>query len=136
MASRVRDQVAGGAERGASSVGAPVNGYTVGVLARSVGLARSTLLYYDRIGLLPPSRRSATRYRLYGEEARERLEAICTYRRVGLGLAEIRTLLEARGGRTVALLTSRLERLNAEIAGLREQQRVIVRLLENRTLLG
>jgi len=50
--------------------------YTVGVLARSVGLARSTLLYYDRIGLLPPSRRSATRYRLYGEDARSRLEAI------------------------------------------------------------
>jgi DNA-binding transcriptional MerR regulator len=113
-----------------------MSGYTVGVLARSVGLARSTLLYYDRIGLLPPSRRSATRYRLYGEDARARLEAICTYRRVGLGLAEIRALLDARGGRTVAILTSRLEHLNQEIAQLREQQRVIVRLLENRTLLG
>lgn len=111
-----------------------MTGYTVGVLARSVGLARSTLLYYDRIGLLRPSRRSSTRYRLYGEDARERLEAICTYRRVGLGLAEIRALLEARGGRTVDILTSRLEGLNREIAQLREQQRVIVRLLENRTL--
>jgi DNA-binding transcriptional MerR regulator len=113
-----------------------VDGYTVGVLARSVGLARSTLLYYDRIGLLSPSRRSTSRYRVYGEDARERLEAICTYRRVGLGLAEIRALLEARGGRTVAILTSRLESLNQEIAQLREQQRVIVRLLENRRLLG
>lgn len=113
-----------------------MSGYTVGVLARSVGLARSTLLYYDRIGLLSPSRRSATRYRLYGDEARARLEAICTYRRVGLGLAEIRALLDARGGRTVTILTSRLESLNQEIAQLREQQRVIVRLLENRTILG
>lgn len=112
-----------------------MSGTTVGVLARSFGLARSTLLYYDRIGLLPPSRRSATRYRLYGDDARARLEAICTYRRVGLGLAEIRTILEARGGRTVAILTGRLERLNREIAELREQQRVIVRLLENGALL-
>lgn len=80
-------------------------GYTVGVLARSFGLARSSLLYYDRIGLLRPSQRSTSRYRLYGEDARERLEAICTYRRVGLGLAEIRTLLDARGGRTLDILT-------------------------------
>lgn len=112
-----------------------MSGYTVGVLARSFGLARSTLLYYDRIGLLRPARRSSSRYRLYGEDARARLEAICTYRRVGLGLAEIRTLLEARGGRTVAILTARLECLNAEIAQLREQQRVIVRLLESPALL-
>jgi len=109
--------------------------YTVGVLARSAGLARSTLLYYDRIGLLPPSQRSATRYRLYGEEARSRLETIRMYRGIGLGLDEIRALLEARGGRTATILTARLDRLNQEIASLREQQRVIVQLLRNRTLL-
>jgi DNA-binding transcriptional MerR regulator len=108
--------------------------YTVGVLARSVGLARSTLLYYDRIGLLPASRRSTARYRLYGEEARERLKVIRTYRAVGLGLAEIRSLLDARGGSTAAILTARLERLNHEIGSLREQQRVIVRLLRNARL--
>jgi len=97
--------------------------YTVGVLARAAGLARSTLLYYDRIGLLPPSRRSTAGYRLYGEDARARLETIRTYRSVGLGLREIRALLDSRGGRTAAILTERLDRLNHEIAGLREQQR-------------
>ena len=109
--------------------------YTVGALARSVGLARSTLLYYDRIGLLPPSERSRARYRLYGEEARRRLEAIRMYRGVGLDLSEIRALLDARGGRTATILTTRLDRLNREIASLREQQRVIVELLRNRALL-
>jgi DNA-binding transcriptional MerR regulator len=109
--------------------------YTVGVLARSVGLARSTLLYYDRIGLLPAAQRSVARYRLYGEDARTRLEAICTYREVGLSLAEIRGLLDARGGQTAVILTARLDRLNDEIACLRKQQRVIVQLLKNRTLL-
>jgi DNA-binding transcriptional MerR regulator len=99
------------------------------------GLARSTLLYYDRIGLLRPSGRSGARYRLYGEEARDRLGAIRTYRDVGLGLREIRTLLEARGGRTADLLTARLARVNQEIARLRDQQRVIVQLLKNRGLL-
>jgi DNA-binding transcriptional MerR regulator len=109
--------------------------YTVGVLARRFGLARSTLLYYDKVGLLAPSGRSASRYRVYDEDARARLEAICTYRRVGLGLAEIRSLLEGGGGRTSAILTTRLERLSDEIARLREQQRVIVRLLKSRVLL-
>lgn len=109
--------------------------YTIGALARSVGLSRSTLLYYDRIGLLQPSARSASRYRQYGEDARARLEAIRMYRGVGLGLAEIRALLDARGGRTATILTGRLDRLNREIAGLREQQRIIVKLLSNRALL-
>ena len=108
--------------------------YTVSALARRAGLSRSTLLYYDRIGLLRPSGRSAARYRLYGEDARARLEAIVTYRGVGLGLHEVRALLDARGGRTAAILTERLSRLNDEIERLREQERVIVRLLSNRAL--
>jgi DNA-binding transcriptional MerR regulator len=108
----------------------------VGVLARSFGLARSTLLYYDRIGLLPPAQRSSSRYRLYGEDARARLQAICTYRSVGLGLVEIRRFLQPGGGKAEAALTDRLAKLNEEIARLREQQRVIVRLLGNRRLLG
>ena len=108
---------------------------TVGALAKSAGITRSTLLYYDRIGLLRPVERSSSRYRLYGDEARSRLQAIRTYRAVGLSLREIRTLLDGRGGRTAAVLTARLERLNEEIARLRDQQRVIVRLLGNRTLL-
>jgi DNA-binding transcriptional MerR regulator len=107
---------------------------TVGVLARSVGLARSTLLYYDRIGLLSPSRRSGSGYRLYDEDARSRLQTIRTYRGVGLGMAEIRALLDARGGRAAAILTARLERMNTQMAILREQQRVVVKLLKNRGL--
>jgi DNA-binding transcriptional MerR regulator len=109
---------------------------TVGALARSAGLTRSTLLYYDRIGLLRPSGRSAARYRLYGDDARRRLDAIRAYRDVGLGLDEIRTLLDAEKSGAAAILTQRLGRLNDEIGRLREQQRVIVRLLRNRALLG
>ena len=47
--------------------------YTVGHLARSFGLSRSTLLYYDSIGLCKPSGRSAANYRTYTEKDRERL---------------------------------------------------------------
>ena len=65
---------------------------TVGELARSHGLSRSTLLYYDRIGLLKPSGRTPSGYREYTDRDEERLGQICLYRRTGLSLAEIRRL--------------------------------------------
>lgn len=39
--------------------------YHISQLAQQFGLSRSTLLYYDRIGLLSPSARSEAGYRQY-----------------------------------------------------------------------
>jgi DNA-binding transcriptional MerR regulator len=103
---------------------------SVGRLGKRFGLSRSALLYYDRVGLLSPSERSAAGYRLYGERDASRLEAICRYREIGLGLDEIAELLDgATKNRTAELLEERLDRLHAEIQRLREQQRIIVKLL-------
>jgi DNA-binding transcriptional MerR regulator len=106
--------------------------HTVGELARGFGLSRSTLLYYDSIGLLRPSARSPAGYRLYAEHDRERLATICRYREAGLPLADVRRLLDGPADRTGTVLERRLEQLNDEIGRLREQQRVIVRLMRNR----
>lgn len=105
---------------------------SVGRLARRFGLARSTLLYYDRIGLLSPTSRSRAGYRLYAESDVARLAAICRYREAGLGLDAIAELLEGARGRAPELLEARLQQLNDEIARLREQQRIVVRLLADR----
>src|SRR6185503_11494359 len=105
--------------------------FSISRLGRRFGLSRSTLLYYDRIGLLAPSKRSAAGYRVYGEGDVKRLEAICRYREIGLSLKQIRELLGGATGRTVELLEARLDRLNDEIERLRDQQRIIVRLLAN-----
>lgn len=105
---------------------------TVGRLARRFGLSRSTLLYYDRIGLLRPSSRTAKDYRVYSEKDAERLEQICRYRRAGLALEDIRQILDSRGGKLTTVLERRLDELNGEIEQLQEQQRVIVGLLGNR----
>ena len=74
--------------------------YTVGRLGELCGISRSTLLYYDSLGLLAPSGRSPSGYRLYSEADRARLERILAFR------------------------------INEEIAGLRGQQRGILDLLE------
>lgn len=104
---------------------------SVGRLGKRFGLSRTALLYYDRIGLLSPSGRSAAGYRIYREQDVRRLEAICRYRAIGLSLEQIRELLDGATDRVATLLEARLDQLNAEIDRLREQQRVIVRLLSN-----
>ena len=108
---------------------------TVGALARKYGLARSTLLYYDRIGLLRPSSRSEAKYRRYGPAEERRLELICTYRRAGLPLEAIAMVLDGRGSGLAAVLDRRLTELDAEIERLRDQQRLIAGLLRRPELL-
>lgn len=105
--------------------------YTVGRLAREFGLSRSTLLYYDAIGLLSPSRRAKGDYRRYSREDAQRLGQICLYRQAGLSLRDIARVLDAPSGGLTAVLERRLEQLNQDIARLREQQRFIMGILRN-----
>jgi DNA-binding transcriptional MerR regulator len=108
---------------------------TISALARRFRLSRSTLLYYDRIGLLRPCDRSLKAYRQYGEAEAARLEQICLYRRAGVPLAEIRKLLDGPRQAMTAILERRLQALERDIQGLRDQQRLIVSLLQNPDLL-
>ena len=110
--------------------------YTITRLARMFRLSRSTLLYYDRIGLLRPSERSDANYRLYGAADRKRLAQICRYREAGLSLDTIGKILAAPRPQVVKALERRLEALNHEIHHLRNQQRVIADLLKNPHLLA
>ncbi len=61
-------------------------------LAARSGVPASTLRYYDSAGLLPAAR-TAAGYRLYGEQAVDRLQLISTAKRLGLPLEEIGDLL-------------------------------------------
>ena len=67
---------------------------TISELASKFSLSRSALLYYDRIGLLRPSKRTSTGHRRYDQEDYERLELICALRKVGLSLQDVIMLLD------------------------------------------
>lgn len=103
---------------------------TISQAARRHNLSRSTLLYYDRLGLLRPAGRSPSGYRLYSAADLQRLERICRWRRTGISLEAIRELLDDPGAGREAVLRRRLEQLAGEIQVLWEQQRVIGRLLQ------
>jgi DNA-binding transcriptional MerR regulator len=104
---------------------------TVTHLAQTAKLSRSTLLYYESIGLLPKPRRTAGNYRAYTPKDVERLRQICVYRDAGVPLTDIRSLLDGPRDGAAAVLRRRLSELTAGIERLREQQRAIARLLKS-----
>jgi DNA-binding transcriptional MerR regulator len=104
---------------------------TVTNLARACKLSRSTLLYYESIGLLARPRRTAGNYRAYSSKDLERLRQICVYRDAGVPLADIRALLEGPRDDAAAVLRRRLVELSGGIERLRDQQRAIARLLKS-----
>jgi len=103
--------------------------YTISRLASEFGLSRSTLLYYDTIGLLTPAERSISGYRLYSETDRSRLGAICSLREAGLGIEDIKTILAAAENDTVMVLQRRLMEVGAEIRNLQTKQRLLAGML-------
>jgi len=69
------------------------NKMLISKLALMYGVSRSTLLYYDKIGLLVPSHDKDTGYRYYSEKDKETLELIIILRETGLSLKGIKEFL-------------------------------------------
>jgi DNA-binding transcriptional MerR regulator len=68
---------------------------TVGQVAREFGVTVRTLHHYDEVGLLSPSQRSPSGYRLYTESDVLRLRHVVAYRRLGFSLDDVSAVLEA-----------------------------------------
>lgn len=110
--------------------------FTVSQLARSCGLSRSTLLYYESVGLLEASARSSGNYRVYGDADLQRLKQICLYRDAGLKLRDILAILDGKENNASSVLKRRLSELHREIQVLRTHQRAILRLLRHEDSFG
>ncbi|MCY7294993.1 MerR family transcriptional regulator [Alteromonas sp. a30] len=108
---------------------------TVTQLAKRLGVSRTTILYYEKVKLLLPSTRSENGYRWYGEKEIARLQAILSYRSYGLSLQSIHTLLERNGVSQAEILKDHFNDLEREIQNLRSQQKAIVALLQEPSLL-
>lgn len=99
-------------------------GMRVAELAATAGLSPDTIRYYERTGLLPPPRRSAAGYRMFGPEALDRLRFIQGCQRLGLRLREIADLLAVRDTGVCPcepaeqLLHRRMAEIDAELARL------------------
>jgi MerR family transcriptional regulator, thiopeptide resistance regulator len=104
--------------------------YTITKIARLFGLSRSTLLYYDRVGLLSPSSRTPSGYRMYTEEDLKRLERICTLRQTSLSIENIKTILRSEDKPCRDLLENRLKEIGEEILALKAKQELLSTMLK------
>lgn len=69
--------------------------YGISEVSRLTGVSKRTLQYYDQIGLLKPSSVTEAGYRMYGDEALERLQQILLYRELQFPLKEVKRILDS-----------------------------------------
>lgn len=67
---------------------------TISQVAELTGVSIRTLQYYDEIGLLKPSELTQSGYRLYNDEALEKLQQILFFKELDFKLKNIREILE------------------------------------------
>ncbi|MZE80651.1 heavy metal-responsive transcriptional regulator [Streptomyces xinghaiensis] len=100
--------------------------YRISQLAERSGVPATTLRFYEDAGLLPADRTPAG-YRVYGEDAVERLAFVSSAKLLGLTLEEIRELLDVREkgvcasvrARMLPLVADRIAETDGRIAELR-----------------
>ena len=68
---------------------------TVHEVEALTGVSVRTLRYYDQIGLLKPSALSAAGYRLYDDDALDRLQQILLYRELQFPLKDVARMLDS-----------------------------------------
>lgn len=109
---------------------------TVTQLAKKFGVSRAAVLYYEKKGLLEPSTRSENSYRWYGVNEVKTLENIMAYRSYGLPVAKLADLIRRNDSDSQErILREQFIALEKEILELRRQQKAIVQLLNQPTLL-
>lgn len=108
----------------------------IGDLAQRTGMAASAIRFYESSGLLPAAKRGANGYRVYDEEALQRLLVIQTAQRLGFSLDTMRRLLPHGSGDMphdliLQSLQDRLSEIDAMQASLSQQRAETVALMNN-----
>jgi len=110
-------------------------GLKIGELARRAGVTAKAIRFYERKRVLPPAKRAANGYRLYGRDALETLTFVKQATGLGLRLAEIREIIAIRqGGRPPCvhvrrLLQDKVRELDRKLRDLIDMRRQIRRSL-------
>ncbi len=94
--------------------------YVISIAARILGIQSHTLRYYERIGIIQPSR-SRGNIRLYSESDIAQLRRVKTLMEdLGVNLAGVEVVL--RMGQHMTELQRRMEKLEAEVERLRQEE--------------
>lgn len=117
--------------------------FFIGDIAKRFGLNPRTIRYYETIGILPKAGRTESRYRIYTDEAIERLDFILRAKNLGLKLNEIKEIIhlhekgEAPCECTKEFIRKKVTEIDEKITnltGLKEKLTKLLRLKEHRVL--
>jgi DNA-binding transcriptional MerR regulator len=109
----------------------------IGELADRTGIPASTIRYYEKEGLLPKAQRGANGYRVYQDQALERLDLIQLGQKLGFSLDTIRSIAALQGAALKDALLGQLDARLDEIDRLRailDEQRSSVASAKERVL--
>ncbi|AOT69529.1 MerR family transcriptional regulator [Geosporobacter ferrireducens] len=110
--------------------------YKIGDLVKKFNISRSTILYYDKLGLLKPTVREHNNYRLYDQQEVIKLGKIVMYRESGISLKDMQKLLEAENNERTGILVDRLDKIQQEIKDLKNQEKLVLDVLKEEVIMG
>jgi DNA-binding transcriptional MerR regulator len=105
----------------------------IGEVAKRSDVSIDTLRYYERLRLLPPTRRSSGGFRLFTPEHIERVQFIKQAQQLGFSLDEIKGLLATGGAdecrKVRDLLQRKLTELDERLKSMKGFRRVLAKHL-------
>jgi MerR family transcriptional regulator, Zn(II)-responsive regulator of zntA len=110
--------------------------YTIGRLAHRTQVSADSIRFYERQGLLTPSTKTASGYRLYGDDAIRRVAFVKHAQRCGFNLVEIRDILhmhtvdETGREQACALIRAKQVEIKETYKALAAMDEALSRLLE------
>ena len=106
----------------------------IGEVAARAAVSVDTVRYYEKLGLLPRAKRSESGFRIFSNEAVERVQFIKRAQDIGLSLEEIRGLLTGGGQNECKdmrdLLRAKLVDIDQRIKTLRAFRQTLAEQLE------
>ncbi len=106
--------------------------YTVGEMARKIGVAPSTLRYYDKEGLLPNVERSGGGVRLFKDDDLSWLNIIECLKKTGMSIKEIKQFVDwcMEGDSTIEQRLELIDRQREEVERQMKQLKNTLETLE------
>lgn len=105
--------------------------YTISKIASMAGISAKTLRHYEKIGLLIPSARSKSGYRLYSDEDIVKLQRILLFKQLDFPLRQINSIVNEQNCSLEAALKLRLDILENSADKYTQLVKITEKILKN-----